>query len=158
MTTSQVAETLKSQGFKTEVLGDDTVLVSLNRKISTMEIQAALSGYSVQSANGKVKVYIQAKGEMLPSDRKIAIGNKLVEALIVRLKVSYPETNKILREGQTEVMNNEEVVLYNEWKAISLPTFKRDTRSDAEVRQDTTARLYAEQIREDRNEQQIKGE
>ena len=88
----------------------------------------------------------------LPSDRKIEIGNKLVEALIARLKVSYPETNKILREGQTELMNDEELALYNEWKSISVPTFKRDTRSDAEVRRDTAERLRADQIREDRNE------
>ncbi len=58
MDASQVAEILKSQGFRTEVLGDDTVLVSRNRKISTMEVEAALPGYSVQSASGKVKVYI----------------------------------------------------------------------------------------------------
>lgn len=88
----------------------------------------------------------------LPLDKKIAIGNKLVEILIARLKVSYPETNKMLREGQTELMNDEELALYTEWKAISVPTFNRDSRSNAEVRRDTAERLRADQIREDWNE------
>ncbi len=60
-----IAESLKASGFKTEVR-KNSVVVSLNRNISTMEVKMALDTtideiddeikLSVRSANGKVQV------------------------------------------------------------------------------------------------------
>ncbi len=61
MSTSQVAEILKSQGFEAEVLSSDLVLVSLNRRISVMEVQRAWNifpKYMVQTTDGKVKICV----------------------------------------------------------------------------------------------------
>ena len=41
MNSQQIANILKSQGFKTQVNGNE-VIVSLNRKLSKMEVQVAL--------------------------------------------------------------------------------------------------------------------
>ena len=41
MTNQQIITTLKNTGFQTELL-TDCVMVSLNRKVNTMEVEAAL--------------------------------------------------------------------------------------------------------------------